>query len=91
MCWQCDMFDAVARREWDPNRRAMADRGEEQIRAYMDAHGVAYGQAVEALGAQRRQQFAELTATYAELHGLDDEQVMFALWAHGIDGPGGVQ
>jgi len=27
----------------------------------------------------------------AARHGLDDEQTLFALWAHGIDGPGSIQ
>lgn len=95
MCWVCDMredmADAIARREWNPDKRTLAERGHDMISAYMDEHGVGFPEAVEALGRQRRQEFAELAATYAERHGLDDEQTLFALWRHGIDGPGRVQ
>lgn len=88
---QQDMYDAIARRDFDPDKRAMLDRGEDMIAAYMAEHGVGFGQAVEGLARERRAEFAELRAAYAERHGLDDEQTLFALWRHGIDGPGSVQ
>jgi hypothetical protein len=85
------MADAYARRDYDPEMRARMDRGQDRIGRYMAEHGVSFPEAVEALGRARQAEFAELAATYAELHGLDDEQTLFALWAHGIDGPGSVQ
>ena len=91
MCWRCDLYDAYARREYTPETRAMIDRGQDRVRQYMEQHGVGFPEAVEGLARERRAEFAELAATYAEIHGLDDEQTLFALWAHGIDGPGGVQ
>ena len=95
MCKLCDMrqdmYDAVARRSYDPDTRAQIERGQHMVSQHMEQHGVSFDQAVEALGRARQAEFAELAATYAELHGLDDEQTLFALWAHGIDGPGSVQ
>lgn len=86
-----DMYDAIARRDFSPDKRAMLKRGEDLISRYMDEHGVGFPEAVEGLAQERRRQFAELRAAYAEIHGLDDEQTLFALWAHGIDGPGRTQ
>lgn len=91
MCWRCDMADAIARRVYAPATRAMIDRGQDIVRRYMDEHGVDFPEAVEGLAQERRAEFAELAAAYAERHGLDDEQTLFALWAHGIDGTGSVQ
>lgn len=65
--------------------------GEDAISRYMAEHGVGFPEAVEGLARERRAEFAELRAAYAERHGLDDEQTLFALWRHGIDGPGSVQ
>lgn len=86
-----DMADAIARRDFDPDKRKLLRMGEDLISRYMAEHGVGFPEAVEGLARERRAEFAELAATYAEIHGLDDEQTLFALWAHGIDGPGSVQ
>jgi len=86
-----DICDAIARRDYDPDTRAALARGEDRISRYMDEYGVGFPEAIEALARQRRAEFAELRAAYAERHGLDDEQTLFALWAHGIDGPGRAQ
>lgn len=86
-----DMYDAISRRSYDRETRAQVDRGHDVIGQYMAEHGVGFPEAVEALGRERQAEFAELRADYAGRHGLDDEQTMFALWAHCIDGTGGVQ
>lgn len=67
------------------------DRGQDLISRYMEQHDCGFPEAVEGLAREQRAEFAELRATYAELHGLDDEQTLAALWAHGIDGPGSIQ
>ena len=85
------MADAVARRSYDPDTRAQIERGRDMVSQYMEQHDCGFPEAVEGLARERRAEFAELRATYAELHGLDDEQTLCALWAHGIDGPGSVQ
>ena len=95
MCWECDMREdmahAIATRDYDPAKRRLRRRGEDQITQYMDEHGVSWPEALDALGEQRRREFAELRAAYAGRHGLDDEQTLSAMWAHGIDGPGEMQ
>jgi hypothetical protein len=85
------MYDAIARREFDPEKMERLRMGEDKISRYMAEHGVGFPEAVEALGEQRRREFADLRAVYAERHGLDDEQTMFAMWRHGIDGPARAQ
>ncbi len=91
MCWRRDMYDAYARREYSPEKRAMLERGEQCVEEYMDRHNCDFQEAVEGLAKERQAEFAELRATYAERHGFDDEQTLFALWAHGIDGTGSIQ
>lgn len=85
------MADAVARRDYDAGTRAALDRGQDQIGRYMAEHGCSFPEALEGLAAERQREYAELRATYAERHGLDDEQTLFALWAHGINGTATVQ
>jgi hypothetical protein len=91
MCWRCDMADAVTRATSDAGTRAALDRGQDLIGRYMAEHGCSFPAALQGLAAERQREYADLRATYAERHGLDDEQTLFALWAHGIDGPGSMQ
>jgi hypothetical protein len=85
------MAEAIACCDYDPDTREKLHMGEDRISRYMAEHGVGFPEAVEALARARQAEFAELAATYAEIHGLDDEQTLFALWAHGIDGPARAQ
>lgn len=90
MCWRCDAADAIARRIYSPETRHSIERGQDAVAAYMEQHGVGFPEAVDALAQQRRVEFAELKATYAELHDLDDDAALQALWTHGVDGTGAV-
>lgn len=91
MCWRCDLYDAFARREYSPETRAAIDRGQDRVRQYMEQHGVNFPEAVEALAEQRRHEFAELLAGYAERNALDDGEAVVRIWCHLIEGPGEVQ
>jgi hypothetical protein len=91
MCWRCDMTDAIARRAYSPAQRAQIERAHAVIEMRMAEDGIAFGEAMDALERERLAEFAELRADYAERHGLDDDETMFALYRHCIDGPGRVQ
>jgi hypothetical protein len=81
-------MDAIALRDFNPDERAQVERGHDIVSAYMAAHGVGFPEAVAALAAERRREFVEVAADYAERHGLDDDETRWALLAHCINGPG---